>query len=78
MTGFDRCMPLKEAADVAGVHYQTLRKAIVARELEHVRRQSATGRRGRIYIRASALDKWLKRLTIPAARRSQEPDLAHV
>ncbi|GMU56470.1 MAG: hypothetical protein AMXMBFR33_56160 [Candidatus Xenobia bacterium] len=62
---FDRCISLKEAAELACCHHQTLRQAIRHREIEVVRRG---GVRGHIFIRLSALDSWIKRTTIPASR----------
>ncbi len=62
---FDRVMSLHEAAELAGMHVQTLRRAYRHRELEVLRRP---GIRAKVYVRASALDRWLRRMTIPASR----------
>lgn len=66
---FDRVMTLREAADLAGMHVQSLRRAYRLRELEVLRRP---GLRAKVYVRASALDRWLRRLTIPASRVRSE------
>lgn len=62
---FDQVMSIAEAAKLAGMHVQTLRRAYRHRELEVIRRP---GLRAKVYIRRSALDRWLRRLTIPATR----------
>ncbi len=73
-TNFDRCVTVREAAELACCHHQTLRKAIKTREIEVVRRGGS--QKGRLFIRLSALDKWLKRSTIPVSRRVTAGDEA--
>ncbi len=63
---FDRMMPLQAAAELAGLHPQTLRAAVRRRELAVVR--LGANPKGKCYIRMSALDTWLKRQTIAASR----------
>ncbi len=66
---FDRMLPLQAAAELAGLHPQTVRAAVRRRELAVVR--LGANPKGKCYIRLSALDAWLRRQTIPASRRSE-------
>ncbi len=65
---FDKTVPLARAAELAGVHPQTLRKAVRLRELDSVKFRRAGSTRPRVYIRLSALDRWLKANTERASR----------
>lgn len=68
MPEFDRAVPLVQAAQLVGMHPDTLRRAYRRRELEVVRMAANGARRDKMYVRLSALDRWLKRMTQPVSR----------
>lgn len=66
MVDFDRVVSFVDAAELACCHVQTLRRAAANRELEVIRR--GQGKRARLFVRLSALDKWVKKQAVPASR----------
>lgn len=62
----DRLLPLREAAEIAGRHWQYVRRAAVRRELPYVQDRP----NAKIFIWHSDLLAWLERSFRPALREA--------
>jgi len=60
----DRLLDCGQAAVYLGMSTREFRRLVAERELAVVRR----GYRGRIKVRLSELDRWIKRNSVPATR----------